>query len=86
MLSHQATTTRKSNTTMTPAQIRQRYSDRYEYYRLCVDVSQARDTENEAVACRVLRVTMVNLGYPAETATWDDARTMMYADNIVCMG
>lgn len=71
---------------MTPEQIRQRYSDRYEYYRLCVDVSRARGTQNEAVACRVLRTTMGVLGYPAETASWDDARTLMYADNIVVMG
>ena len=71
---------------MTTAQIQARYSNRYEYFKLCCDVSQARETEHEGNACLVLRKVMISLGYPSETAGWDDARTLMYADNIVCMG
>lgn len=67
-------------------QIRQQYADRYEYFRLCVDVSRSRGKAYERIACLSLRTTMSVLGYPAEVEGWDDARTLMYADNIVAMG
>lgn len=71
---------------MNTEQIRQRYSDRYEYYQLCVEVVGTRGTQYESGACRVLRTTMAVLGYPAESSSWDDARTLMYAENIVAIG
>jgi hypothetical protein len=74
---------------MTPEQaqqLRKQYADRYEYFCLCVEVSKSRGKAYERLACISLRTTMSALGYPAEVETWDDARTMMYADNIVAMG
>ena len=74
---------------MTPEQakqLRKQYSDRYEYFLLCVEVSKSRGKAYERIACISLRTTMTALGYPAESASWDDARTLMYADNIVAMG
>lgn len=61
-------------------------SDRYNYFSLCVAVSRARGTAKEAAMADYLRKVMVALGYPSETASWDDQRTLMYADNIVMMG
>jgi hypothetical protein len=74
---------------MTPEQteqLRKQYSDRYEYFCLCVEVSKSRGKAYERIACLSLRTTMTALGYPVENASWDDARTLMYADNIVAMG
>lgn len=70
---------------MSNEQIKKQYSDRYAYFFLCRYVSIATEAD-KANACRYLRNVMLVLGYPAETATWDDERTMMYAHNIVVMG
>jgi hypothetical protein len=70
---------------MSNEQIRNQYSDRYAYFQLCVQVSQA-EPSHQAVACQVLRRVMLALGYPQETASWNDERTLMYAQNIVVMG
>jgi hypothetical protein len=53
---------------------------------MCVGVSRARGTPDEKNATEFLRRVMVALGYPAEVATWDADRLLMYADNIVMMG
>jgi hypothetical protein len=60
--------------------------DRYYYFSLCVYVSRARGTSEEAIACQHLRDVMVALNYPYETKFWNDNQTLMYADNIVMMG
>jgi hypothetical protein len=67
-------------------QLRKQYSDRYEYFCLCADVSKSRGKPYERLACLSLRITMTALGYPSDPASWDDERTLMYADNIVAMG
>ena len=71
---------------MSTEQIKSLYSDRYAYFKLCCDVSNASGTDKQAVACLCLRKVMLALGYTSETATWNDERTMMYAQNIVMMG
>ena len=60
--------------------------DRYHYFSLCVYVSRAKGTSDEAIACQHLRDVMIALGYPYETKFWDDAQTLAYAQNIVAMG
>lgn len=70
---------------MTTEEMKKQFSDRYAYFFLCRNVSIA-TPEQQANACSFLRKVMLALGYPAETATWDDERTMMYAHNIVVMG
>ena len=62
------------------------YTDRGNYFFLCVDVSRSRGTPDEKDATEFLRRVMVALGYPAEVATWDTDHLLMYADNIVMMG
>lgn len=70
----------------TPETIRAEFADRYNYFSLCRMVAQTAGTKSEAPATRYLREAMVILGYPQETASWDDARTVGYAQNIVMMG
>lgn len=60
--------------------------DQYQYFSLCVYVSRSRGTEKQAIACVHLRDVMIGLGYPAETADWDDEQTLNYADGMVMMG
>jgi hypothetical protein len=64
----------------------EKFKDRGEYFFLCVSVARAKGTPDEAVAASFLRKVMLGLGYPAETASWDDEQTIMYAQNIVMMG
>ena len=71
---------------MTNTEIEKFKSDRYHYFSLCVYVSRARGTKNEAIACQHLRDVMIALNYPYETKFWGDEQTLMYADNIVVMG
>jgi hypothetical protein len=72
-------------TNMTDEQIKSQFSDRYAYFMLCRYVAIA-EPSNQDTACRFLRKVMLTLGYPQETASWDDERTLMYAHNIVVMG
>ncbi len=66
--------------------IRAEFADRYNYFRLCCMVAKTDGTKDQPFAAAYLRKAMLALGYPQETATWDDARTVMYAQNIVMMG
>lgn len=66
--------------------IRAEFADRYNYFRLCCMVAKTDGTKDRPFAAAYLRKAMLALGYPQETATWDDARTVMYAQNIVMMG
>jgi hypothetical protein len=68
------------------ADLKAAYTDRGNYFFMCVGVSRARGTPDEKNATEFLRRVMVALGYPAEVATWDADRLLMYADNIVMMG
>jgi hypothetical protein len=70
----------------TDSEIRNEFSDRGNYFSLMCAVNNARGGAYEAAWCRYARRVMLVLGYPAETASWDDARTIMYAQNIVMMG
>jgi len=70
---------------MSNEQIRNQYSDRYAYFHLCRYVAIA-EPSNQVLACRFLRKVMLVLGYPQETASWSDEKTLMYAQNIVVMG
>jgi hypothetical protein len=69
----------------TTESIRTEFTDRYNYFRLCSMVARAADAD-KPFAAAYLRKAMVILGYPQETASWDDARTITYAQNIVMMG
>lgn len=62
------------------------YTDRGNYFFLCVEVSRTRGKPEAKEATEFLRRVMVALGYPAEVATWDTDHLLMYADNIVMMG
>ena len=66
--------------------IRSEFTDRYNYFRLCCMVAKTDGTKDQPFAAAYLRKAMVILGYPQETASWDDARTVGYAQNIVMMG
>lgn len=66
--------------------IRTEFADRYNYFCLCSMVANTAGTKDQPFAAAYLRKAMVILGYPSETASWDDARTVMYAQNIVMMG
>ena len=72
--------------TPTTEEIRSVYSDRYEYFCLCRQVSRDAGTDAEAAACAYLRRVMLALGYPAVAGTWTDEKTIMYAQNIISMG
>ena len=66
--------------------IRTEFSDRFNYFSLCRMVAQTAGTKDQPFAAAYLRKAMLVLGYPQETATWDDAKTVRYAENIVVMG
>ena len=66
--------------------IRTEFADRYNYFQLCRMVAQTSGTKDQPFAAAYLRKAMLVLGYPSETETWDDARTIVYAQNIVMMG
>lgn len=66
--------------------IRAEFSDRFNYFSLCRMVALTAGTKDEPFAAAYLRKAMIVLGYPQETATWDDAKTVRYAENIVVMG
>lgn len=66
--------------------IRAEFSDRFNYFSLMRMVASTRGTKSENLACAYARRVMLLLGYPAETATFDDSRVIRYAENIVCLG
>lgn len=66
--------------------IRAEFADRYNYFCLCTMVAKTAGTKSEVPAARYLREAMIVLGYPQETSSWDDARTIGYAQNIVMIG
>lgn len=66
--------------------IKAEFSDRFNYFNLCCMVAATAGTKDQPFAAAYLRKAMVILGYPQETASWDDARTIGYAQNIVVMG
>ena len=74
------------NVPQTETEIRNEFSDRGNYFSFMCMVSQQKGTRHEAVTCEYARRVMIVLGYPIETATWDNARTINYAQNIVMMG
>lgn len=69
----------------TPEEIKAFYSDRYNYFTLCVNVSKATASERD-LAVWYLKNVMLTLGYPAEVKGWDVVKTTKYARNIVMMG
>lgn len=66
--------------------IKAEFTDRTNYFSLCCMVADTAGTKDQPFAAAYLRKVMVILGYPQETASWDDARTIGYAQNIVVMG
>ena len=70
----------------TDLEIRTEFSDRYNYFSFMTMVAQCKNRASQKAVCAYARRMMVVLGYPAETATWDDAQTINYAQNIVMMG
>lgn len=78
--------TNMSTLPTTTETIRTEFADRYNYFRLCCMVAGTAGTKDQPFAAAYLRKAMLVLGYPQETSTWDDARTIVYAKNIVTMG
>lgn len=67
-------------------EIRAEFSDRANYFWFMVMVAEQRGTKNETATCAYARRVMLALGYPSETAAWDNSRVLRYAQNIVAMG